>query len=194
MKRGIYCLEIGEWFGSAKQTHSVEPILQLLNRCKKNPYIHRDIATHEELVYYLQHWTQKRFSSHPILYLAFHGTPGCLLLRRPSGREKSLPLDQVLEPLLGACKGRFIHFGACSAVDVHGRTLNRYLRETHAIGLSGFNADVDWLDSTLFELALLDSLVSTAFRRDSLRRMQRSLRTKYLPLWNDLGARIIIRK
>jgi len=54
-KKGIYCLEVGEWFDSLKEKTSVEPVLTLLHDSLLSvPYIHRDIATEAELHYYLR--------------------------------------------------------------------------------------------------------------------------------------------
>ena len=52
-KRGIFCLE-GDWWGVRDKT-SVEPLLRLLETmgdCKV-PYFHHDVATHDELDFYL---------------------------------------------------------------------------------------------------------------------------------------------
>jgi hypothetical protein len=101
VKKGIYCLEVGEWFGGMKKKTSVEPILQLLHDSPLAvPYIHRDIATEVEFRYYLRKWTQSKQKEYPILYLAFHGNPGCIYLASTapglmfpcSSRGKSNPM------------------------------------------------------------------------------------------------------
>ncbi len=158
-KKGIYCLEVGEWFGSLQGRHSVEPILQLLRDSPLAvPFIHRDIATEVELRYYLRKWTQGRQRNYPILYLAFHGSPGSIHLFNENGRLTEFAIDELFDVLHGRCARRVIHFGACSVLDMHGNRINRYLRTTRAAAISGYRAEVDWIDSAAFETAYLAQL------------------------------------
>ena len=80
-QKGIFCLE-ADWSSDLKSRSSVEPILELLDQEETDrvPHIHRDVATPEELEFFLDKWTQKGYRSHPILYLAFHGDPGRIFL------------------------------------------------------------------------------------------------------------------
>ena len=75
-RNGIFCLE-GDWWGSLKHSKqsSVKPLLKLLNQYHSDnvPFIHRDVATRQELEHYLRKWTLKSYQRYPILYLAFHG-------------------------------------------------------------------------------------------------------------------------
>jgi hypothetical protein len=168
--KGIYCLEIGEWFDSLKRKRSVEPVLQLL--CESPmavPFIHRDIATQGDLTYYLRKWVQGRHKDYPILYLAFHGTRGGIDLFQENGRRLRVSTDKLFEYLSGKCHKRVIHFGACRVLDLHGHTLNRYLRDSGAAAISGYSKDVDWVDSSVFEMFYLAQLQHNQFTRPGLR-------------------------
>jgi len=86
--KGIYCLEIGEWFGTLKKKIAVEPLLELLKESPLEvPYIHGDVSTYDELCYYLRKWIQIKYDDYPILYLAFHGVPGGITISSESGRS-----------------------------------------------------------------------------------------------------------
>ena len=127
-KKGIFCLE-GEWRG-VKDTTSVEPVLHLLQTMGgyKVPYVHHDVGTREEFDFYVKKWRGRSFASHPILYLGFHGERGCILVGE--GRSNRPELMELADQLEGCCKGRVIHFGSCSTLDVNGHTLNGFLRRT----------------------------------------------------------------
>src|SRR5437762_1549422 len=80
MKKGIYCLE-GLWDINLKDKSTVLPILELLEKSGVCKHMHHSCATKDELEFFLKKWKQKSISSKfPILYLAFHGVPGAILI------------------------------------------------------------------------------------------------------------------
>jgi hypothetical protein len=193
--KGVYCLEIGEWFGSMKKRHSVEPILQLLHQSPLQvPYIHRDIATEPELRFYLRKWIQCRHRGYPILYLAFHGSAGCIHLSKENGRSVQVNTDDIFGLLSDSCRGRIIHFGACSVLNIHGNTVNRYLRLSGAAAISGYGADVDWVNSTLFDLLYLSELQANQFTRPGLRAVRNRVALTASRLGKSLMFNIRIKK
>jgi hypothetical protein len=108
---GIFCLE-GEWDPDLRVRDSVQPLLDLLERLSIARTIHRDVATREELRYYLAKWKQKRYRNYPVLYLTSHGESGCLKL----GKE-TIDLTELGAMLKGAAKGRVIYFGSCMTLN-----------------------------------------------------------------------------
>lgn len=68
---GIFCLE-GEWDPDLRRRKSVLPILELLERLDVARTIHRDVATRDELAFYLAKWGQKRYRDCEVLHLACH--------------------------------------------------------------------------------------------------------------------------
>ena len=171
--KGIFCLE-GEWWG-VKDTTSVEPVLRLLQTMGgyKVPYVHRDIGTREEFDFYLKKWSGQSYASHPILYLGFHGESGCILVGE--GRSNRLELMELADQLEGCCKGRVIHFGSCSTLDVNGHTLNGFLQRTGALAVLGFRREVDWLPSAAFDTLVLGYLQGVSFTAHGMRKLRRLL-------------------
>lgn len=193
--KGVYCLEIGEWFGSMKKRHSVEPILQLLQQSPLQvPYIHRDIATEPELRFYMRKWAQGRHRDYPILYLAFHGSPGCIHLSKENGRALEVSTEDLFQLLSTRCQRRVIHFGACSVLNIHGHTANRYLRESGAVAISGYGVDVDWVNSSIFELLYLTELQRNAFTPAGLRAVRSRVARAAARLGKSLQFKIRIKK
>jgi hypothetical protein len=194
-RKGIYCLEVGEWFDNMKARTSVEPVLQLLRDSPSRvPYIHRDIATETELRFYLLKWLQGKHRDYPILYLGFHGSPGRIHLRKENGRTTEMDTDDLFAMLTGRCHRRLIHFGSCSVLDLHGHTVNRYLRDSGAIAISGFKHDVDWLESSIFELLYLGELQENEFTRSGVAAVNRRIRTKAAGFCQRLGFSVKIKR
>jgi len=163
MLRGIFCLEVGDWSNNLQKHPTVHPLLDLLGQPQSGGIrsIYRDVATKEELEFYLRLWLQQRYGkSYPILYLAFHGAQG--EISGPKGTLVSL--DELSAMLEGKCKGRVIHFGSCSTLDLHGNRLNTFLAATQAKAVSGYTKVVDWNLSLLLEILWLQELATHSFR------------------------------
>ncbi len=184
-RKGIFCLET-DWWG-VKDTTTVEPVLHL----------HRGIGTRGEFEYYIQKVTTKGLSRYPVLYLGFHGEPGCLYLgdlylgdRR--GRKGLVTLDELADLLEGKCKGKVIHFGSCSTLDVHGQTLKAFLRKTNALALLGYRGTTDWLESAAFEGLLLGELQSRGVTRPGMKALEKRVRKIAPGLYKALGFRMVV--
>ena len=191
--RGIFCLE-GEWNDSLERPSSVEPVLEILNKSSQGlvPYIRRDIGTMEEFGFYLDKALQARYKKYPILYLAFHGEKGQILVGDQRKSESKVTLGVIEGLLAGRCKGRIVHFGACDTMDVHGRELNRFLRITGALAVSGYTKSVDWIRSAAFDMLLLDAMQYSAFNRRGILAMQKRIKRDAPYLAQDLGFRMVV--
>lgn len=194
--KGVFCLE-GDWWNDLNRSSTVRPILELLGangRKKKVPFVHRDVATLDELEFYLRVWTQKRYAGYPILYLAFHGSPGEIALSDWRKKTSSVSLDWIEEQLAGRCRGRVVHFGSCSTMHVDRRRLQRFLRATGATAVTGYTADADWMKSAAFELLLLDALQWWTLGRNGARAVDGYMKSEVRQLCRDLELRMVIRE
>lgn len=194
-KKGIYCLEIGEWYASLKDRCSVEPVLQLLHQSPKCvPYIHRDISTFPELEFYLKKWTLGKHRDYPILYLAFHGSSGAIHLYKSNGQRDTVTTDDLFQLLEGKCHRRIIHFGACSVLDMHGHKINNYLRKSGAVAISGYKKDVDWMHSSIYDLLYFSELQENTFFIPGVAAVKKRM-TKYAQgMGSDMNFNIRIRR
>jgi len=191
--KGIYCLEIGEWFGHMRHKHSVEPALELLSRSPDTiPYIHRDIATESELRFYLSRWVQGQQKGYPLLYLAFHGSPGVIELKKENGRTVEFPIEDLFTLLEGKCRGRIIHFGGCCVIDIHGHTANRYLRQSGAIALTGFSNEVDWTESACFEMLFFNEMQKHRLTAKGMAALGERMKANASGLVKELGFKMRI--
>jgi hypothetical protein len=195
--KGIFCLE-GEWTGDLRRRYSVEPLLALVDTHFAGHlnvrHVWRDVATKDELRYYLERWRQRTFKTHPILYLAFHGKPGQILLSDLRKRDSKVSLTWIEELLAGRCRRRIVHFGACSTLDVHGNRLNAFLKKTGALAVSGYMQEVDWLRSAAFELLVLTAMQYGAQTVSGMRSIEKRLRADSAGLARELGFFLHVRQ
>lgn len=191
-RHGIFCLE-SEWWG-ARDTTTVEPVFKLLESQAhtRMPYLHRNIATRYELEHHLKKWTQKGISRYPLLYLGCHGSEGVIHLGDGRSSRSHITLDDFAGLLEGRCAGKLIHFGSCRTVDVHGQTLNAFLRRTHALGVIGYRAETDWIESAAFEVLMLGLLQDYSLTRRGLTAWNKRLRERARGLARHLDFRLVL--
>lgn len=193
--KGIFCLEIGEWFGTLKRKHTVEPVLEFLKRSPlRVRYIHRDVATRGELGFYLRKWTQARHADYPILYLAFHGRPGEILLADEGGKTGPVSVEDLSAFLAGGCHRRIIHFGACSVLNLKSRTVSRYVKKWNALAITGYACEVDWVFSSVFDALFLAVLQENPFTRAGMLTVAKRMRTIASTLNRELGFRVVVKE
>lgn len=155
--KGIFCLE-GLWDSDLRRKSTIRPILELLTNNMGIPFIHRNCATIPELEYYLIKWPQKKYDGYPILYLAFHGEEAGIDLG-----GKTYSLDKLARKLNDKCQNKIIILGSCSTLNIDKRHVTRFLKDTKALAICGYKIDVDWMQSTAFELLLLNEMQSNEF-------------------------------
>jgi len=139
------------------------------------------VSTCEELQYYINRWTQSEYDSYPILYLGFHGTRGNITLRKFNSLRSSkveVGLDTIIKPIGERADNRWIHFGSCSTVDVHGGKINNLLKNTGILGISGFKKEVDWVHSYLLELAFFSRMAQLKSTPSGLREIETFPKTR----------------
>lgn len=153
-EKGVFCLE-NEWFG-LRSSVSVLPALKLLHDSDyRIRFIHRDVATRAELEHYLRKWLMEKHAGFEVLWLAMHTRKGLLLPGDVRRHDEKMDFDQLERALAGRCTGRIIHFGGCRTLLLPKARIDRFLRVTKALSVSGFLTEVDWTESTLFETSLM---------------------------------------
>lgn len=159
-KHGIFCLE-GDWWGTPHKRTTVEPLFALLRTAEgwEVPYKHRDVATRTEFEHYVKVWQQANHDAFPILYLAFHGEEGELIVgANKQMKDSRVDLDWLEQNIDVRSKNRMLYIGACSTLEIHGKRINRFLRNTGINAVCGYRGDIDWMESTTFDLLMISSL------------------------------------
>ena len=117
-------------------------------------------ATKEELIYFLNRFKSKSVQDKfPILYFGFHGLKECICL---AGKE-TFTLTELGDVLENSAKGKVLYFASCDTVNIDERKIKKLLEKTGAIAAIGYKMDIDWMQSTAFDLLVLDALQSDRF-------------------------------
>jgi hypothetical protein len=186
---GVFCVE-GQWARDMTSRGSVLPTLELLERIQSIRYIHKDVATAQELEYYLHRWTLKQYDDYNVGFFAVHGEPQRLLLTEFNHHDNTIELDEVGEILAGKCPGRRLFFGSCAVLKAPDRMLRDFLDRTGAALICGYTKAVDWVEAAAFETVLLDRLVNGK-RGVAAESTMRSAR--FAPFADHLGFRVVYR-
>lgn len=112
------------------------------------------VNTPEELKYILENVTPSKFS---FLYLAFHGKANAI--KMGMNKEFTVSLDDLAEIMDGRFSGYGIHFASCSSLYVEEEQLRCFKEKTGAAFISGYTLDVDFDESSLMDLALINRWV-----------------------------------
>lgn len=168
--KGVFCLE-GFWYGDHRDATSVFPVLDLVRRYQKMPFLHHRCATIEEFRFSLSRWKQKGFHrKYPLLYLAFHGGKGIINV----GKE-NLSLEALAELLEDKCSGVVIYFGSCATLKVDKRKLQSFMEKTQSVAILGYKQEVDWLTSASFDIRLLNYLLEYPFDSKGIQKISEAI-------------------
>ena len=148
-KKYIFCLE-GHWEKDLRDMSSIQAALMFLQHNCYIKHIYKHCGTRETLEYYLHYWKQKKYSAYSILYLAFHGEPESIKV----GKE-FISLDELGDMLEGKCQDKIIHFGSCQTLDTDHRNIVRFLEKTGALCVCGFRTEIDFVESSVFDMLLI---------------------------------------
>ncbi len=193
-QKGVFCLETDQWYRQ-KDRSSIEPALELVERCSGTRYEHRDVATEAEFEFFLDRYFRRGYKNFPILYLGFHGwcaEDGNDAFLQIGDRTK-VPLERIEQWIDGRCQGRLVYFGACGVMKTNGNRLNRFVRNTRAVAIAGYREEVDWLESAALDTLALGRLQDAAFTKSSIGKYSRELAETASGLCKRLGFRVVLK-
>lgn len=150
-RKRVLCLETSSWRDKFSDQISVLPALELLHRTGTiDEFVHRHALVAEEFDSYLG-WRMmdRRVRTYGTIYLAFHGSRDGLWVG-----ERAIPLAQLSETL-GEVPAGVVHLGSCSVLKNGRASAEDFLRSTRAKAISGYERDVNWLDSAALDIAWL---------------------------------------
>lgn len=184
----IFCIE-GNWEDTLRGSASVRPVLELLEDNAGVRFIYRDCSTIEEFEFLVDKWRQRGYRDYRILYLAFHGACGEIVIS-PRAR---LTLKALGERLGGRCRNRIIYFGSCSVLDLPGKAIRSFLAASGAKAVCGYTTDVDWIKSTALDLIAMSELQKFSLTLRGLAAADRAIRASTKALSGELGFRMVYR-
>lgn len=155
MKKGIICFETGE-FAKHRTSDQFDalPLLQFMQKAMDIEFIYRQIATREELMFYLKKIGEQHFlNSYGVVYFSFHGAPETLCFLQ-SGKS-IITLDELgdIASQYNSFNGRHVHFSTCETLNCEVETIKRFKRQVKAKTVSGYTESVDSTAAFINELA-----------------------------------------
>ncbi|HDQ98968.1 MAG TPA: hypothetical protein ENN51_01585 [candidate division WOR-3 bacterium] len=184
----IFCIE-GNWDDDFAVNASVRPVLELLDLNAGIKFIYRDCSTLEEIEFLVDRWRLRRYAQYRLLYLAFHGRPGELVI----SSKVCLTLEQLGERLGGRCRNRLVYFGACSVLDVPAVRVRHFLDASGAKAVCGYNTEIDWMKATALDLIAMRELQNFSLTRTGLVAAEKAIRQSTKALSGELGFRMVYR-
>lgn len=179
-KKSIYCLE-GDWQKDLRKQSSIYASLVFLEKNCDIKHIHKHCGTKESLFYYLNKWKLKKYSNYSICYLAFHGFEGEIIV----GKD-NVTLEEISEVLKDSCKDKIIFFGSCLVLQADNSRINDFLKKTGALCVCGYKVSVDFLQSSVFEMLVLDLFQ----QYKDITKVQRDIGIYYAALAKELEFKI----
>ncbi len=149
-KKKIACLE-SLWDQQIENRLTVIPILELASKLHDVKFTYLTCNTKEEFKHNLQKLRRKR--GYGILYLAFHGNPGEILLD-----GTPLKLETIATIMGKGFAHWIIHFGSCGTVDTDEQRMRRFIARTEVSMVVGYKKDVYWAESAAVDFLLMDWL------------------------------------
>jgi hypothetical protein len=165
--KGIACLE-SFWSYNIEDRLSVVPVLELLGKRNGTRSFRLTCNTMDELKFNLEIARRARGYGFRILFLAFHGYPGGILMA-------GLKVDmESLATFMGkGFRDWIIFFDGCRTVSVEKDRIFNFMSQTGVAMVMGYERTVDWLDGAAIDLLVLNRLQDyrnmrrfwTAFKR-----------------------------
>lgn len=184
MNASVYVLE-GAW-NKPLEAPQVLPYLDAYSRSHGEVRVHhRTIRNAEDIKYYVSKIPK---NSRAFLYVACHGAVGLL---DPSDGRSKVPLAAVVDALSSAKLNAigFLHFGCCEFVESKQRkkVLTELRDAAKAVWVSGYTKEVDWLSSTLLDLALMSEVFVAWHKSPNMKDRAQKAATRFVRSYKQLA-------
>ncbi|MGG5511494.1 DUF6642 family protein [Myroides odoratimimus] len=177
----IFCLE-GDWEIDLRKKTSILAGLEMLHSISDVEFIYKTCGTVEELLYRLNDFVKhkrSKYKNYNILYLATHGAKGEMYY----GDSINVLLFFKKHFKKGDFEGRVIHFGSCATLHIKEEDLSELKAYTGAKIISGYSKQVDFLESTMFDVLYFRKL---QFRK-LVTPLDEALYNEYKGMYDSLG-------
>lgn len=186
-KAKIIILE-GTWWKKHEQPLVLQYFNALAISYKEIDVSHRTIRNAEDIDYYISKISP---SQRVMLYFACHGSDMNLM---PSGNKSKIEFERLLESFSKAKSGAisFIHFGCCEMSKTGDRRVyERIMELTKAEWVSGYGKEVDWLASTLLDLAVvMEFFVPRNLEEDRRKAPYDCLEKRFNEMYGNLARKL----
>lgn len=147
MFKSILVLE-SPWDSESVDSPSVWPMVREFAAVRRIKAFHRTFLDRGSFQHWVQAYDTESIPGPKLLYVASHGVDG-----RISGLRKDINRTTIISTLSDAENISFVHFGSCLFGSE--KNLHELLEAAeHIRWAAGYDQEVDWVDSTLFDILL----------------------------------------
>ena len=147
MFKSILVLE-SPWDNSSVESTSVWPFVSEFARARCIRAYHQAFLDKSSFIHWVESYNNEKLAKPKLLYIAAHGNGG-----RVSGLKKTINKKTIISVIQKSENIDFVHFGSClfgSEQNLH----DLLLAAKHIKWAAGYDKEVDWVDSTLFDILL----------------------------------------
>jgi hypothetical protein len=158
--RKILCFE-GLWDNNLEQRLSVKPLLETISKLNGIKFTHCPCNTVSEFHFHLYQFTRSKkiVSKYGILYMAFHGHSGRIVL----SDQEQLNLEDLADLMGQSFRGWSVLLSCCSILCLGEKRIKNFIKQTEVALVVGYRKDVDWGESISLDLIILDHLVNYTY-------------------------------
>jgi hypothetical protein len=161
------------WDGFVVEPKSgMKTLMDFITTNKGTQYSYNFINTPVEFKYTIENVNPSKFS---LLYLGFHGKPNAI--RMGLNKEFIITLDNLAEMMGNRFTGYGIHFASCAVMDIDKNLLWDFKRSTGAAFISGYTNYVDFDESSLMDLALLNRWIYSVNYGTMFKKLERDYKS-----------------
>lgn len=153
-------------------------------------FIYEKFLTRVDLQHYMQQFNGKQMKAkYQVIYVSCHGEESSISFEGEKKKKlKSISLDDLAVLYDGFFENRIVHFSSCSTMcDIE--AAKRFKRKAHAKRVSGYQTDVDPMDSFILDMAYFNAL--QYYTIDTLKKPTSIFQQHYASLIDYLGFVIV---
>jgi len=171
MFKSILVLE-APWDSNSLESSSVWPMIREFAAVRDIKAFHQTFFDKASFEHWIKAYDEMAIAGPKLLYIACHGSNGQL-----AGLSKNLNRTSIHKAVQAARSVSFVHFGSCLFGSE--KNLQKLLDAAPQLRwVAGYGKEVDWVDSTLFDILLWGRIESRD--EDSYRRKTHTLASELI--------------
>lgn len=184
-KKNKNIIAIESWDGKTvdEPRGGMRSLLNFVSDFHETKFSYNFLYTPEELKYILSNIPTSRFS---LLYIALHGKPESIQTGMYS--EFEILLDDLADMMGSRFVGFGVHLASCATMSSSTDSIRRFIDKTGILFLSGYTEYVDFGESSLVDLALINRWMFAK----NYKRMFENMYRSYKPILNENGFKYFL--
>jgi len=170
-RNGKGIISIESWDGKIvnEPRGGMRSLLTFVSEFHQTPLNHNFLYTPEEMGYVLRNVSTRNNS---LLYLALHGQPEAVQIGMYS--EFNITLNELATMMGRRFEGFGMHLASCAVMSSSEESIYDFMDKTGVLFVSGYDSYVDFISSSLVDLALINSWMFSKNYNLMFKRMYKS--------------------